>query len=128
MMIDVTMSARIRKILIIENQNSVSPNSFTAIRFTLTNATRNSSSMSHCHDCRSNPSVPKNVTQYCPTAESSVMPVRISTSQYVHSANLPAPLPKYMRMKLMNVCWLGSRYISSPIARIMRNMKPPTKM
>ena len=31
-------------------------------------------------------------------------------------------------MKLMNVCWLGSLYIISPMARISRNMIRPTPM
>ena len=31
-------------------------------------------------------------------------------------------------MKLMKVCWLGSRYIISPMARISRNMIRPTPM
>ena len=81
-------------ILIMENQNSASPNTLTAMRFTQMSATRKHSSMSHFQDFRSMPKVPKNVTKYVLTAVISVMPVRMSTIQYVQPANLPHARPR----------------------------------
>ena len=46
------------------------------------------------HELRSMPNVPKNVTKYVLTAVISVMPVRMSTIQYVQPANLPHPRPR----------------------------------
>ena len=77
-----------------ENQNSASPNTFTAMRLMPVSATRKHSSISHFHDLRSIPNVPKNVTKYVLTAVISVMPVRMSTIQYVQPANLPHARPR----------------------------------
>ena len=77
-----------------ENQNSASPNTFTAIRLMPVSATRKHSSISHFHEFRSMPNVPKKVTKYVLTAVISVMPVRMSTIQYVQPANLPHPRPR----------------------------------
>ncbi len=90
----VAIMATISVILIIENQNSASPNALTAMRLIMTSSSRNPSSMSPFHAETSYPSVRKNVTQYCPTAVISVMPMRMSTIQYDHSANLPHPSPR----------------------------------
>ena len=66
-MISITMAVTIRPtisvILIMENQNSASPNTFTAIRLMPVSATRKHSSISHFHEFRSMPNVPKNVTK-----------------------------------------------------------------
>ena len=97
-MISITMAVTIRPtisvILIMENQNSASPNTFTAIRLMPVSSTRKHSSISHFHEFRSMPNVPKNVTKYVLTAVISVMPVRMSTIQYVQPANLPHPRPR----------------------------------
>ncbi len=90
----VTIRPTIKVILIMENQNSASPNTFTAMRLTQVSATRKHSSISHFHPLRSMPNMLKNVTKYVLTAVISVMPVRISTIQYVQPANLPHPRPR----------------------------------
>ena len=77
----VTIMARIRVILIIENQNSVSPKTLTAIRLTETMAARKQTSIRPRQASRLIPKVPKKVTKYVPTAVSSDMPIRISTIQ-----------------------------------------------
>ena len=124
----VAIIAQISVILIIENQNSASPNTLTAIRLIVTSAARKHSSISHFQWLRSMPKVSKNVMKYVDTAVISLMPMSTSTIQYDHPAKVPHPLPRYRVMKLMKVCWLGSRYMSSPIARISRNMMTPTPM
>ncbi len=86
--------ARINVILIMENQNSTSPNTLTAIRFTQTSATRKHTSISHFHWLKSMPKVSKNVTKYCDTAVISVIPSSTSAIQYVQPANLPQPRPR----------------------------------
>ena len=97
-MISITMAVTIRPtisvILIMENQNSASPNTFTAIRLIPVSATRKHSSINHFHEFRSMPNVLKNVTKYVLTAVISVMPVKMSTIQYVQPANLPHPRPR----------------------------------
>ena len=90
----VAIRPTISVILIMENQNSASPNTFTAIRLTHVSATRKHSSISHFHALRLMSNMPKNVTKYVLTAVISVMPVRMSTIQYVQPANLPHPWPR----------------------------------
>ena len=122
----VTIIATISVILIIENQNSASPNALTAMRLMVVSAARKHNSISHFQAPSSMPKVRKKVTKYVLTAVISVMPISTRTSQYDQPANLPQPWPRYRSMKLMKVCWLGSRYIISPMARISRNMIAPT--
>ena len=90
----VAIIATINVILIIENQNSTSPNTLTAIRLMPTSATRKQASISHFHALTSMPKVSKKVTKYVETAVISVMPSSTSATQYDHPANLPQPCPR----------------------------------
>ena len=90
----VTIIAQISVILIIENQNSTSPNTLTAIRLTDTSDTRKHSSINHFQWVRSMPNVSKKVMKYVETAVISVMPSSTSAAQYVQPAKCPHPLPR----------------------------------
>ena len=90
----VAIRPTINVILIMENQNSASPNTFTAMRLMAVNTTRKHSSISHFQPWSSMPNMRKNVTKYVLTAVISVMPVRMSTIQYVQPANLPHARPR----------------------------------